>query len=74
MTAAEREDEKGAWSVIFGGGLGLYSMLVIGGVAMQATQMLVIAIVLCWVPWSLPSPRPASWRPVSLRDAHREFG
>jgi MFS family permease len=44
--AVEREIEKGAWSEIFGGGLGLYSALVIGGVAMQATQMLVIAIIM----------------------------
>jgi MFS family permease len=43
---AEGEAEKGAWSEIFGGGLGLYSTLVIGGVAMQATQMLVIAIIM----------------------------
>ena len=44
--ASGPEVEKGAWSEIFGGGLGLYSMLVIGGVAMQATQMLVIAIIM----------------------------
>ena len=46
VKAVEREAEKGAWSEIFGGGLGLYSTLVIGGVAMQATQMLVIAIIM----------------------------
>ena len=46
VKAVEREVEKGAWSEIFGGGLGLYSTLVIGGVAMQATQMLVIAIIM----------------------------
>ena len=46
VKAADRETEKGAWSEIFGGGLGLYSTLVIGGVAMQATQMLVIAIIM----------------------------
>lgn len=38
--------EKGAWGEIFRGGLGLYSTLIIGGVAMQATQMLVIAIIM----------------------------
>ena len=37
---------KGAWSEIFRNGLGLYSALVIGGIAMQATQMLVIAIIM----------------------------
>jgi MFS family permease len=42
----EREIEKGAWSEIFRGGLALYSTLVIGGIAMQATQMLVIAIIM----------------------------
>ena len=48
--AAERasgsEIEKGAWSEIFRGGFALYSTLVIGGIAMQATQMLVIAIIM----------------------------
>src|ERR1700741_3305754 len=37
---------KGSWSDIFRDGLGLYSALVIGGIAMQATQMLVIAIIM----------------------------
>jgi MFS family permease len=37
---------KGAWSDIFRNGLGLYTALVIGGIAMHATQMLVIAIVM----------------------------
>jgi MFS family permease len=46
VEAPERGTEKGSWSEIFGGGLGLYSTLVIGGVAMQATQMLVIAIIM----------------------------
>jgi hypothetical protein len=36
---------KGSWSEIFRNGLGLYSALVIGGIAMNATQMLVIAII-----------------------------
>jgi MFS family permease len=44
--AALPESEKGAWGEIFRGGLGLYSALVIGGIAMQATQMLVIAIIM----------------------------
>ena len=38
--------EKGAWREIFRGGMGLYSALVIGGVALHATQMLVIAIIM----------------------------
>jgi MFS family permease len=37
---------KGTWSEIFRNGLGLYSALVIGGIAMNATQMLVIAIIM----------------------------
>src|SRR5258707_13218778 len=41
-----REVAKGAWGEIFRDGLGLYSTLVIGGVAMHATQMLVIAIIM----------------------------
>src|SRR5437588_12840078 len=42
----EREAAKGAWGEIFRGGRGLYSALVIGGIAMHATQMLVIAIIM----------------------------
>src|ERR1051326_9378581 len=42
----EPEVAKGAWSDIFRNGLGLYSALVIGGIAMHATQMLVIAIIM----------------------------
>jgi MFS family permease len=38
--------DKGSWSEIFRNGLGLYSALVIGGIAMNATQMLVIAIIM----------------------------
>src|SRR6266481_3555527 len=37
---------KGSWSEIFRNGLGLYSALVIGGIAMIATQLLVIAIIM----------------------------
>ena len=37
---------KGSWSEIFRNGLGLCSALVIGGIAMNATQMLVIAIIM----------------------------
>src|SRR6266699_5345830 len=43
---AEPEVEKGNWGEIFRGELGLYSALVIGGIAMHATQMLVIAIIM----------------------------
>ena len=46
MNIAEPEIEKGAWSDVFRDGLGLYSALVIGGIAMHATQMLVIAIIM----------------------------
>ncbi|MGC2415806.1 MAG: MFS transporter [Stellaceae bacterium] len=44
--APEPEIQKGAWSDIFRDGRGLYSALVIGGIAMHATQMLVIAIIM----------------------------
>src|SRR5262252_3202034 len=37
---------KGSWREIFRNGLGLYSALIIGGIAMNATQMLVIAIIM----------------------------
>src|SRR5438046_6157588 len=43
---AESDPAKGAWSDIFRHGRGLYSALVIGGIAMHATQMLVIAIIM----------------------------
>ena len=44
--AREPAITKGSWSEIFRNGLGLYSALVIGGIAMNATQMLVIAIIM----------------------------
>src|SRR5437588_12062982 len=43
---AQGDIAKGGWGELFQGGLGLYSTLVIGGIAMQATQMLVIAIIM----------------------------
>jgi hypothetical protein len=43
---AEHEVEKGDWGEIFRDRLGLYSALVIDGIAMHATQMLVIAIIM----------------------------
>ncbi len=45
-TTADSGIAKGSWSELFGNGLGLYSALVIGGIAMNATQMLVIAIIM----------------------------
>ena len=45
-TTLQPEAAQGAWGEIFRNGLGLYSALVIGGIAMQATQMLVIAIIM----------------------------
>jgi len=45
-TTADGSVAKGSWSEIFRNGLGLYSALVIGGIAMNATQMLVIAIIM----------------------------
>ena len=45
-TTSNRGTPKGSWSEIFRNGLGLYSALVIGGIAMNATQMLVIAIIM----------------------------
>src|SRR5437588_5899992 len=43
---AQGDIAKGGWGELFQGGLGLYSTLVIGGIAMHATQMLVIAIIM----------------------------
>jgi MFS family permease len=45
-TTADPDIAKGAWNELFRNGLGLYSSLVIGGIAMNATQMLVIAIIM----------------------------
>jgi MFS family permease len=38
--------EKGAWGDLFRGGHGLYSALIIGGIAMHGSQILVIAIIM----------------------------
>ncbi|HXQ49834.1 MAG TPA: MFS transporter [Stellaceae bacterium] len=43
---ADREVEKGSWGELFSGGRGLYTALVIGGIAMHGTQILVIAIIM----------------------------
>jgi hypothetical protein len=43
-TAGDRGIVKGSWSKLSRNGLGLYSALVIGGIAMNATPMLVIAM------------------------------
>jgi MFS family permease len=45
MSVSE-QDAKGSWGELFSGGRGLYSSLIIGGIAMHATQMLVIAIIM----------------------------
>ena len=45
-TTIDSKPGKGSWSEIFRDGRGLYSALVIGGIAMNATQMLVIAIIM----------------------------
>ena len=45
-TTADSGTVKSSWGEIFRNGLGLYSALVIGGIAMNATQMLVIAIIM----------------------------
>ena len=45
-TSGESEVAKGAWGELFSGGHALYSALIIGGTAMHATQMLVIAIIM----------------------------
>jgi MFS family permease len=52
---------KGAWSEIFRGGLGLYSALVIGGIAMNATQMLVIAIIMPTIVRDIGGARFYTW-------------
>src|ERR1700676_778145 len=42
----EPEPSKGSWGELFRDGRGLYSSLIIGGIAMHATQILVIAIIM----------------------------
>jgi MFS family permease len=46
LTPVAADAAKGAWRDLFRGRLGLYSALLLGGIAMHATQMLVIAIVM----------------------------
>jgi MFS family permease len=46
VATASGEGAKGDWSELFRDGRGLYSALIIGGIAMHATQMLVIAIIM----------------------------
>jgi hypothetical protein len=65
-TTVDSGTAKGSWSEIFRNGLGLYSALVIGGIAMNATQMLVIAIIM---PTIEPSAMPEST--VVARAMHR---
>src|SRR5437763_15940756 len=52
---------KGSWSEIFRNGLGLYSALVIGGIAMNATQMLVIAIIMPTIVRDIGGARVYTW-------------
>jgi MFS family permease len=40
------DEAKGSWGELFRGGMGLYSALIIGGIALHATQILVIAIIM----------------------------
>jgi hypothetical protein len=57
-TAVDPGIAKGSWSEIFRNGLGLYSALVIGGIAMNATQMLVIAIIMPTIVRDMPTCPP----------------
>lgn len=43
---ADEASEKGSWAELFRGGHALYSTLIIGGIALHATQVLVIAIIM----------------------------
>src|ERR1700758_2492358 len=52
---------KGAGSEIFRDGLGLYSALVIGGIAINATQMLVIAIIMPTIVRDIGGARFYTW-------------
>jgi MFS family permease len=52
---------KGSWSEIFRNGHGLYSALVIGGIAMNATQMLVIAIIMPTIVRDIGGARFYTW-------------
>jgi MFS family permease len=46
VAPATGDSAKGGWAELFQGGRGLYSALIIGGIAMHATQILVIAIIM----------------------------
>lgn len=44
--APEREHAKGAWAELLRGGRAHYTFLIVGGIALHATQILVIAIIM----------------------------
>ncbi|MFZ3234629.1 MAG: MFS transporter, partial [Stellaceae bacterium] len=50
-----------SWGEIFRNGLGFYSSLVIGGIAMNATQMLVIAIIMPTIVHDIGGARFYTW-------------
>lgn len=60
-TAADPANAKGSWGEIFRNGLGFYSSLVIGGIAMNATQMLVIAIIMPTIVHDIGGARFYTW-------------
>ena len=71
-------DLRGAWGEIFRGGLGLYSALIIGGVATQAIQMPVIAIIIPTIVADIGSANYCTCFPNhkhrNSRDAQARFG
>lgn len=60
-TAANPATLKGSWGELFRNGLGFYSSLVIGGIAMNATQMLVIAIIMPTIVLNIGGARFYTW-------------
>jgi MFS family permease len=60
-SAADAAVVKGSWGEIFRDGRGIYSSLVIGGIAMNATQMLVIAIIMPTIVRDIGGARFYTW-------------
>jgi hypothetical protein len=73
-TTVDSGTAKGSWREIFRDGLGLYSALVIGGIAMNATQMLVIAIIMPILVRDIGGASFYTWAVCSTRSARLSAG
>src|SRR5262249_42536193 len=61
VQSGEIDVAKGSWGELFSGGRALYSALIIGGVAIHAAQMLVIAIIMPPIFAAIGGGRSYAW-------------